>query len=98
VSHSHQFILPDRRVPARPVAQRIATAFGLAVTGAALAFFLTLFAAIIVLLVVGIVRNAPPDMRLAYRSIALPAAIVALPVVFAVSLWKQGRTSRTSAR
>ena len=90
MAHSHQFILPERREP-KPLGLRVATAFGLAVTGAALTFFLVLFAAIIALVVAGLVRGAAPDMRLAYRGIALPAAIIAVPVVFAVSLWRQGR-------
>ena len=95
MSYTHEFILRERR-PARPLGIRIATAFALAVTGAALTFFAVLFATIIVLLVVGFVRNVAPDMRIAYRIIALPAAAVALPVVFTISMWKQRRT-RTSA-
>jgi len=95
VSHTHEFILPDRR-HARPLGIRVATAFALAVTGAALTFFAVLFATIVILLVAGFVRNVAPDMRIAYRVIALPAAMVALPALFAVSLWKQNRT-RTSS-
>lgn len=69
------------------------TAVLTAIVGAALTFFAVLFLSVMVMLVFGIVHRSRPDMRIAYRTIAIPAAIVALPAIFALSMWRQGRTS-----
>ena len=51
-----------------------------------ISFAVSLFLGILGLVVVGIVRGHLPDMRLAYRSIALPVAAVVACVAF-VSAW-----------
>ncbi len=91
MSHTHELIL--RSKPRLPLGQRVATAVLVAIVGAALAFFVALFLSVIVMLVFGMVRASRPDMRIAYRTIAIPAAVVALPAIFALSLWWQGKTA-----
>jgi len=90
VGHTHELIL--RSKPRLPLGQRVATAVLMGIVGAALTFFVALFLSVIVMLVFGLVRSSRPDMRMAYRTIAIPAAIVALPAMFALSVWWQGRT------
>lgn len=99
MSAAHQFILRGRQPG--PLGQRLAVAFGLAIVGAALAFFAALFVAILALTVLAFYRHnaGQPgsfsqvvDMRVAYRAIALPAAAAALPIVFFVTFLRQSRS------
>ena len=46
------------------------------------------------MLISGLARNVRPDMTVAYRLVAIPAAIIALPTLFAVSLLRQVRARR----
>jgi hypothetical protein len=101
MSATHQIILRDR--PPTRLGQRLAIAFALAVVGAAIIFFLALFAAILSLTLAGFYRHAAGkpgsfsemvDMRLAYRVIALPVAAAALPLVFFATLLRQSRSRR----
>ena len=92
VSHIHQFTLRERSRP--QLSHRFATAIVVAILGAALTFFFSLFCAIVVMLVSGLARNVRPDMTVAYRLVAIPAAIIALPTLFAVSLLRQVRARR----
>lgn len=87
---SHEFVLRER--PRSRVGQKLAVSAGMALVGAALAFFVSLFLAIVVLLFVGFFRRV--DMSLAYRMIALPVGAAALPIAFIVSLWWQSRRRR----
>ena len=91
MSHTHELLL--RGKPRLPLGQRAATAVLCAILGAALTFFVALFAAVIVMLVFGLASSNRPDMRMAYRTIAIPAALIALPVIFALAMWWQGKTS-----
>jgi hypothetical protein len=91
VSHTHELLLRPR--PRLPLGQRVATAGLIAILGAAVTFFVALFVAILAMLAFGFVSAARPDMRVAYRVVAFPAAVMALPAVFALSLWWQGRAS-----
>ena len=91
MSHTHELLL--RGKPRLPLGQRAATAALVAILGAALTFFVALFAAVIVMLVFGLASGSRPDMRLAYRTIAIPAALIALPAMFALAMWWQERTS-----
>jgi len=95
VSHTHQLIL--RGKPRLPLGQRLATATLVAILGAALTFFAALFCAILVMLAFGMVRSSRPDMRMAYRLVAIPAALVALPALFVFTLWWQARVRPRTA-
>src|SRR5581483_1627396 len=55
-----------------------------------LTFCLTLLASIMILVIRGFVIGSRPDMTIAYRNIALPAALVALPLAFAgLLIWER---------
>lgn len=87
---SHEFVLREK--PRGSAGQRLAISLGMALLGAALAFFVSMFLAIIVLLFIGFFRRV--DMALAYRVIAVPVAAAALPIAFIGSLWWQSRQRR----
>jgi len=71
------------------LAHRLAISTGMALLGSALAFFISLFLAIVVLLFVGFFRHV--DMSLAYRRAAIPVAVLALPITLIASWYWQGR-------
>jgi hypothetical protein len=54
--------------------------------GTLLSFAVSLFLAIVGTVVVSAMRGAHPDMRVAYRWVALPAAIVAGSIIFVLVL------------
>jgi hypothetical protein len=60
----------------------------LAVTfvGTLMAFAVSLLLAIIGTVIVSLIRGAHPDMRIAYRLVAMPMALVAGGIVFVFSL------------
>ena len=60
----------------------------LAVTfiGTLMAFAVSLLLAIIGMVVAALIRGTHPDMRIAYRLIALPMALVAGGIIFVLSL------------
>ena len=61
-----------------------------------LSFAVILLLSIIGLVLVAKIRGATPDMRFAYRGIALPAAAVAGSIVFVLSLVMEVRHYRQS--
>ncbi len=61
--------------------------------------FASLLVGIVSLVVAGIAGGARPDMSMAYRQIALPVALVSLPLVFIAHLiWERRNLARTSPR
>ena len=70
----------------------IEQALAIALVAAALAFFLSLFVAIVVLLAIGFFRHV--DMAVTYRLIALPIAVATFPTAMIASLWWQARPRR----
>ena len=95
---TREFVLRER--PRGSAGQRLAVACGLSIVGAAMTFFVTLFIAILVLIVLGFYRHLAGypggfsqlvDMTAAYRRIALPVAAAALPILFVSSMWAQSR-------
>ncbi len=95
---THEFVLREK--PRGGLGQRLAIALGLALVAAALAFFLSLFIAILALTFVAFYRHSAGragefsqlvDMRIAYRMVALPIAAAAAPIAFAASMWWQAR-------
>ena len=84
---THQFVLPSG--PRLRFGRKAAVAVGVSLLASALAFFVALFLAIIGLFALGLARNARPDMTIAYRWVAAPVAIVAVPVAIVASLWWQ---------
>ena len=84
---THQFVLPSG--PRFHLGRKAAVAVGVSLLVSALSFFLALFLAIVTLFVVGLARNARPDTTIAYRVVAAPVAIAAVPIAIAASLWWQ---------
>ena len=84
---THQFVLPSRT--RRRLGRKAAAAIGVSLLASALSFFVALFLSILTLFILGLARNARPDMSMAYRVIALPVAIAVLPIAIAGSLWWQ---------
>jgi hypothetical protein len=72
--------------------------------GTLLCFAVSLLLAILGTVVVAALRGAHPDMRIAYRHIALPMALVAGSVIFVLTLimeirhYRQARTLTAIAR
>lgn len=64
--------------------------------GTLLSFTVSLLLAIIGMLIVGKVQGAHPDMRIAYRLIALRAAMLGGALVFCFSLYTEIRHYRQS--
>ncbi|MGA2101930.1 MAG: hypothetical protein ABSG34_12545 [Candidatus Sulfotelmatobacter sp.] len=64
--------------------------------GTLLIFSLTLFFAIFGTVILAALHGVPPDMRVAYRHIALPVAIVAGSIIFVVALINEIRHYRQS--
>jgi uncharacterized membrane protein len=64
------------------------------VLGTLLSFAVSLFLAIVGTVVVSAVRGSHPDMRIAYRSIALPAALIAGSVILVLVLINEIRHYR----
>ncbi len=66
--------------------------------GTLLCFAISLLLAILGVVIVSAVRGGHPDMRIAYRVIALPMALVAGAIVFVLALlmevrhYRQGKT------
>jgi TRAP-type C4-dicarboxylate transport system permease small subunit len=54
--------------------------------GTLICFAVSLFVAILGTMIVSAVRGIHPDMRIAYRQIALPMALVAGTIIFVLSL------------
>jgi len=54
--------------------------------GTLICFAVSLFIAILGIMIVSAVRRIHPDMRIAYRQIALPTALVAGTIIFVLSL------------
>lgn len=59
-----------------------------------LCFAVTLLLAILGTVIVGAVRGVHPDMRVAYRLIALPVALVAGSIIFVLALTMEIRHYR----
>jgi hypothetical protein len=64
--------------------------------GTLLCFALSLLLAILGIVIVSALRGVQPDMRIAYRLIALPAALVAGSIVFVLALMMEIRHYRQS--
>jgi ABC-type uncharacterized transport system YnjBCD permease subunit len=64
--------------------------------GTLLCFAISLLLAILGIVVVSAVRGGHPDMRIAYRVIALPMALVAGSIVFVLALMMEIRHYRQS--
>ena len=64
--------------------------------GTLLSFTVILFVAIVGTVVVSTFRGTHPDMRIAYREIAIPGATVAGSIVFILSLVMEVRHYRRS--
>src|ERR1700676_4041194 len=64
--------------------------------GTLLCFAVSLLLAILGIVIVSALRGAHPDMRIAYRLIALPAALVAGSIVFVLALMMEIRHYRQS--
>jgi ABC-type uncharacterized transport system YnjBCD permease subunit len=64
--------------------------------GTLLCFAVSLLLAILVVAIVSAVRGGHPDMRIAYRVIALPMALVAGGIVFVLALMMEIRHYRQS--
>ncbi len=64
--------------------------------GTLLCFAITLLLAILGTVIVSAVRGVHPDMRIAYRVIAIPAAVVEAAVLFVLSLTMEIRHYRQS--
>ena len=66
--------------------------------GTLLCFAVSLLLAILGMVIVSALRGVHPDMRIAYRMIALPVAVVAGSIIFVLSLvmevrhYRQNRT------
>ena len=70
--------------------------FLLTFIGTLLSFAVSLLAAIIGTVVVARVRSVTPDMTVAYRQIAVPAALVAGGIIFVLALSMEIRHYRES--
>lgn len=64
--------------------------------GTLLSFAVILLVAIFGMVIVSSVRGVHPDMRIAYRVIALPAALVAGAIIFVLSVVMEVRHYRQS--
>jgi TRAP-type C4-dicarboxylate transport system permease small subunit len=64
--------------------------------GTLLCFAVGLLLAILGIVIVSALRGVHPDMRIAYRLIALPAALVAGSIVFGLALMMEIRHYRQS--
>jgi hypothetical protein len=64
--------------------------------GTLLAFAVSLLLAIIGTVITGAIRGVHPDMRVAYRLIALPMALVAGGIIFVLSVGMEVRHYRQS--
>ena len=64
--------------------------------GTLLCFAVSLLLAILGIVIVSALRGVHPDMRIAYRLIALPAALVAGSIVFGLALMMEIRHYRQS--
>jgi uncharacterized BrkB/YihY/UPF0761 family membrane protein len=64
--------------------------------GALLCFAVSLLLAILGTIVVSALRRVHPDMRVAYRMIALPMALVASSIIFVLALIMEVRHYRQS--
>jgi uncharacterized membrane protein YgdD (TMEM256/DUF423 family) len=64
--------------------------------GTLLIFAVSLLLAILGTIIVSAFRHVHPDMRIAYRAIALPMALVAGTIIFALSLIMEIRHYRQS--
>lgn len=62
--------------------------------GTLLSFALVLFLSIIGALVISAIRGVPLQMRIAYRDIAIPAALVAAAVIFVITVIMEVRHYR----
>lgn len=62
--------------------------------GTLIAFAISLFLGIVGTVVVGLVRGARPEMTIAYRHIALPAAVVAGSIICVLALTMEIRHYR----
>ena len=54
--------------------------------GTLLSFALALFLSIIGTVIISAIRGVPLQMRIAYRNIAIPAALIAAAVIFVITL------------
>ena len=66
----------------------------LTLIGTLLSFSVILFLAIIGTLLVSRIRGIPLDMRVAYRDIAIPAALIAAAIIFVLALISEIRHHR----
>ncbi len=89
---AYEIRLPGTRFAPRGAVWRSAVA---AVLGAALSFFVSLLLSILALLVLGLLDGIRPDMAQTYRHIALPVALVMLPVLFFANLLWEHKATRT---
>ncbi len=64
--------------------------------GTLISFAVTLFLSILGTVIVAALRGVHPDMRIAYRHIALPVALVAGSILFVLSLVMEIRHYRQS--
>lgn len=62
--------------------------------GTLICFAVSLLIAILGTVIVSVLRGAHPDMRIAYRLIALPTALVAGAIIFVLSLVMEIRNYR----
>lgn len=90
---THHFIFHEKKRRWAPMA---ALALGVGIVAGALAFFISLFIAIVVLFIIGMFRQHAPgqppiDMAISYRYIAAPIAAATLPIATLASLWRQTR-------